>query len=278
MRPTGPSSVAVIGLGLIGGSLARELARDDVRVLGHDRDAEAVTAAMRAGAVHARLDDSFDGIEEAEIVLIALPVSAGPTLLRRLAPRLGCARLVMDVGSTKASMDAAALELGLERFVGAHPLTGDHRSGWGAARDGLFRDQRVFLCPSRVTRPDALAAAGRFWQARGSECTVMDAAEHDRRLAWISHLPQMVSSALALTLGRRGFEPADLGRGARDMTRLAGSSSEVWSAIALGNAAAIAGGLSAVIDELDGLRHALLRGDAEATTEFLAAGAHWRGA
>lgn len=278
MRPTGPSSVAVIGLGLIGGSLARDLARDDVRVLGHDRDAEAVAAAMRGGAVHARLADSFDGIEEAEVVLIALPVSAGPALLRRLAPRLSGAQLVMDVGSTKASIDATAVELDLERFVGSHPLTGDHRSGWDAARDGLFRDQRVFLCPSRVTTADALAAARRFWQARGSECMVVDAVEHDRRLAWISHLPQMVSSALALVLARQGFEPADLGRGARDMTRLAGSSSEVWSAIALDNAAAIAGGLAAMIDELDGLRDALLQGDAEAAREFLAAGGRWRGA
>ncbi|NJD18999.1 MAG: prephenate dehydrogenase/arogenate dehydrogenase family protein, partial [Gemmatimonadetes bacterium] len=143
-------TVAILGLGLMGGSLARDLAGLGHRVLGWDRDPGSVRAALAQGCIHrgrgSRPDD-FQGIEEADVVVLALPVAASRETLPALAPRLR-ASLVTDVGSTKRHIVAAAQSLGLgDQFVGAHPLAGDHRSGWGASRSGLFRGATVFLCP-----------------------------------------------------------------------------------------------------------------------------------
>nr|MDQ3309037.1 prephenate dehydrogenase [Gemmatimonadota bacterium] len=225
---------AVIGLGLIGGSLARELSARGIRVLGYDRDEARVRAALRDGGIHAVLNPELEGIDTADIVVIAVPVAIAPDILQAALPRLGRVRLVVDVGSTKASIMAAAGALGIgSQFVGCHPLAGDHRSGWEASRLGMFQGARVFLCPTTETGEDALGLAWEFWRMLGAHPEVEDAMEHDRRLAWTSHLPQAVSTALALALGGAGIERRELGPGGRDMTRLAGSSPELWTDIAL---------------------------------------------
>ena len=127
--------VAVLGLGLMGGSVARALAAQGARVLGHDHNLEHVEAAQREGVLHGVLGSALDGIESAEVVLLALPVDATIRMLGRLAPRLHGARLVMDIASTKASIVHAAEAAGLGAvFCGAHPLTGSHRAGWEIGR------------------------------------------------------------------------------------------------------------------------------------------------
>jgi len=127
--------VAIVGLGLIGGSLARALAARDVRVLGYDSMPDSLDAAEGEGIVQQRMGAQLEGIETADVVVIAIPVDATLTAITRMAKKLGNARLVMDVASTKQSIVAAAEVAGLgDRFVGAHPLTGSHRSGWRASR------------------------------------------------------------------------------------------------------------------------------------------------
>lgn len=270
------NTVAVVGLGLIGGSVARELAGRGIRVLGFDRDPDHLRAALQGGAVAAGLQADLHGVEEADTVVVAVPVGAAPGVLEAIAPRLGQVRLVTDVGSTKRSVVDAATQLGIgRRFVGSHPLAGDHQSGWAASRPGLFAGTRVFLCPTPGTGEDALARARELWSILGAHPELLDAAEHDRRLAWTSHLPQMLSTALAVTLSQAGVHRGELGRGGRDMTRLAGSSPEVWTDISLDNAPALLAALRSLECSWRELEAALAKGDGAKIRQFFADGNGW---
>jgi prephenate dehydrogenase len=268
--------VAVIGLGLMGGSLARALAVRGVRVLGFDTNWEHLASAVREGVVHEELDSGLAGLASAEVVLLAVPVRATASLLSRIAPRVAGARLIMDVASTKRSIVAAAQDAGIgARYVGAHPLTGSHRSGWGASRASLFEDARVFLCPTASTTPETLQLAESFWRELRAGVELLDAASHDEQMAWRSHLPHLLSSALAVTLRDAGVRRSALGPGGRDMTRLAGGSTAMWTSIVEDNAAPIIEAVWACERRLVALREALLRGDADAVREFLRTGSDW---
>lgn len=269
-------TAAVVGLGLIGGSVARGLAAGGARVLGWDRDPAAVRDALAEGVVHAALGEGFEGIEAAELVVIAVPVDAAGEVLARLAPRLGGALLVTDVGSTKASVVRAAEAAGIgDRFVGSHPLAGDHRSGWGASRAELFRGARVFLAPTATTTAAALRHAEALWSELGARTERIDAGEHDHRLAATSHLPQLVATALAAVLAGRGAGRGELGPGGRDMTRLAGSSPEMWTAIAGDNAVPLAAAAAELERRLREVREALDANDHEALRRFFEEGRRW---
>jgi len=268
-------SVAVVGLGLMGGSLARDLAAAGVRVLGADLDPDTLRQARSAGVVTGTLDDDASTLA-VDAVVLAVPVRRAPELLRRLAPRLAGATLVTDLGSTKRSIVEEAEAGGLgPRFVGSHPIAGDHRSGWAASRTGLYRDASVVLSPAPSTTPEAVARAIDLWTAVGATTEVLDAAEHDRRLAWSSHLPQTVATALAAALADAGVRPADLGPGGRDATRLAGSSPTMWTDIALDNAEAVGAALGRLEMHLAGLRRALNHGDEEKVRAFFERGSDW---
>jgi prephenate dehydrogenase len=265
-------AVAVVGLGTIGGSLARDLAAAGVRVLGYDADAETLHAAHAEGVLDAVLPPDLGGVEEADALVIALPVDLAPAALAGVAARAGRLRLVTDVGSTKRGIVRAAEALGLgPRFVGSHPLAGDHRSGWGASRRGLFRDAVVYLCPADGADAGACDAARRLWEGVGARTETLDAAEHDRRLAWTSHLPQVLATSLARTLAGAGYRPSDLGPGGASMTRLAGSSPRMWTGIARENADELAEAVEQCRAQLDGLRDAL-RHDDEAVHRWFAGG------
>ena len=256
---TARRTAGVIGLGLIGGSLARDLAAAGWRVLGTDRDPETVDAALEAGVVADHLATMADA--DLDVVVLAVPVRAAPGWLRRLARELPDRVVVTDVGSTKRSVVDAAEATGLgPRFVGSHPMAGDHRSGWPAAREGLYSGARVWLCPTAVTRPAALAAAADLWRTVGAEPDRIDAGEHDRLLARSSHLPQLVASALAAALAREGVAREALGPGGRDTTRLAGSDPEMWLDILVDNADLIGPGLDTLLDILSRCRDALEAG------------------
>jgi prephenate dehydrogenase len=262
---TAVRTVAVAGLGLIGGSAARDLAARGVRVLAYDRDPSAVDHALREGIAAAALGEDFGGLEDADAVLLAVPVGAAPALLERMLPRLASVPLVTDAGSTKAAIVAAAGRLGIGgRFVGAHPLAGDHRSGWSASREGLFAGATVYLTPSPESSDNAVDTARALWSLLGGNVVVMDAAAHDRLLAWTSHLPHVVSAALANALAARGVARCELGRGGRDVTRLAGGSPEMWTGIARENAAELTAALDGMEAALRAFRDALSVDDADA--------------
>lgn len=268
--------VAVIGLGLMGGSLARALASRGARVLGYDRQLGYVQSALHEGAVHEAIDADLDALGSAEVVVFALPAEATREMLAPLAPKLERARLIMDLASTKRATVAAAERAGIgARYVGAHPLTGSHRSGWSASRATLFDDARIFLCPTAQTAPETLRLAGSFWRALRAGTEVLDPATHDVQMAWRSHLPHMLSSLLAVTLHDAGIRRSALGPGGRDMTRLAGGSPSMWSGIVEENGPEIHDALLAFERQLRELRAALAAADAVAVRRILDAGRSW---
>lgn len=278
-----PGTVAVIGLGLIGGSLARDLVARGVRVLGHDRDAATAREACAAGVLCGGIEvagDAPDGLQAAEVVIVATPVDEAPAVLASLGRaraqgRLG-ARLVTDVGSTKRSTVDAAVAHGLgDLFVGSHPLAGDHRWGWGASRRELFAGARVYLCPAADASADSRELARQLWSGLGAIPEWCDAAAHDEMLAWSSHLPQVAATALALVLHRSGVERARLGPGGRDTTRLAGSSPDLWTAIARDNATSLTAAVELLERQLGELRSALLAGDGSGLRERFADAREW---
>jgi prephenate dehydrogenase len=267
--------VGVVGLGLIGGSLARALAARGVWVMGYDRERSSLDAAVAEGMVHEALDDTLAGVERADVVVLATPVAATANLLTRLGDRLAGPSLIMDVASTKKRIVAAAEAAGLgPRYVGAHPLTGSHRSGWGASRAGLFEEARVFLCPSPSTTPETLRLAESFWRVLRAGVEVLDATVHDEQMAWRSHLPQMVSTALALTLRQANVSRSALGPGGRDMTRLAGGDPDLWTGIVGDNAPAILEALDAMASQLRLVRERLAAGE-DGVRECFADGRDW---
>ena len=258
--------VAVVGLGLIGGSLARDLAGCGVRVSAYDTDRAALATAVEEGVVARVLDADLDGIERHDAVVIATPVDVAGDILRAAAHRLRRVPLVTDVCSTKMSVVTAARESGLrERFVGGHPLAGDHRSGWTASRPGLFRGAPVYLCPAE---PEATARAQVLWTMVGGVTEFIEPGEHDDLLAHTSHLPQVVSTALMRTLLSAGVDAAQLGPGGRDMTRIAHSPAALWTGIALDNADRLGDAVLGLVSELVQLRYALDRRDADGLRRF----------
>jgi prephenate dehydrogenase len=278
----GISSAAVIGLGLIGGSVARDLAALGIRVSAFDADPAQLALAIADGAVCEAIDASMTGLRHVDLVVIAVPVDRALEVLRAAAPHLSDAKLVTDVGSTKAGIIALAEELGLgARFVGAHPMAGDHRSGWKASRAGLFVDAPLYLCPTQTSSAAAMSLSRDLWSALGARPIEMDARLqmdarlHDARLAWTSHLPHMIAVTLGLTLGEGGVRRDDLGPGGRDMTRIAGSSPEMWTAIAVDNAEEIDRALAVAEREIANARAALARRDARELRRWFLAGRNW---
>jgi len=267
---------AIIGLGLIGGSLARDLSARGVRVRAYDIDEGHLQEAVESGCVHESMDRSLAAVSESDLIVVAVPVDSATEVLRQIAPHAARAKLITDVGSTKTRIVELAGELGLaSRFVGSHPMAGDHRSGWGASRIGLVDGARVYLCPPADAPRCIVDLAAEWWSWLGARPVVISAELHDRKLAWTSHLPHMVSTALALALADANVERDDLGPGGRDMTRLAGSSADVWTAIARDNAAAIDTALVSAEREIAALRAALNGSSAEDLRERFAAARAW---
>jgi prephenate dehydrogenase len=269
-------SAAIIGLGLVGGSLARDLAARGVRVSAYDANAEHLASAVRDGVVHCAMDATLAGARDAQIIIIAVPVDAAVDVLRALAAHANGAALITDVGSTKVRIVATAVEAGLgERFVGAHPMAGGHHSGWAASHAGLVDGARVYLCPTPSTSGETLRVADAFWRELGARPACMPADHHDRKLAWASHLPHVVSTVTALVLARAGIGRHDLGPGGRDVTRLAGSSPDVWTAIARDNADAIDAALADAEREIASFRRALGEPDSRELRDRFVAARDW---
>jgi prephenate dehydrogenase len=275
---SGFDTVAIIGLGLVGGSLARDLAARGIRVLAHDVDDAALSDACDVSVVTEALDASLHGVAAAQIVVVAVPVPAMHDVLQRLAtiPE-GHVRLITDTCSTKRTVMDTAETLGLgDRFVGGHPLAGDHRAGWPASRTGLFAGAPVYLCTGDATPAEPRLLAHELWRAVDGRPVDVGAAAHDEQLALTSHLPQMLATALARVLGEAAIAPADLGPGGSDMTRLAGSAPGLWTGIASANADLLTAAIDRLTAELQAIRTALDEGDDAAVRHWLEQGTRWR--
>ncbi|MBE1530663.1 prephenate dehydrogenase [Actinomadura algeriensis] len=234
-----PRRVLIIGTGLIGTSIALALRDRGTRVLLADRDPAAARLAARlgAGTVAPAVPD-----EPADLAVLAVPPPAVPAALLD-AQKSGAARAYTDVAGVKEVVLAEAAELGCDMaaFVGGHPLGGRERSGPLAARRSLFRGRPWVLCPTTESGADAVACVTGLAAACGAVPVTMDAAEHDRAVALISHAPHVVASAMAARFLPAPARTLSLtGRGARDVTRIAAGDPALWFGILRGNALPIA--------------------------------------
>ncbi|HXF69822.1 MAG TPA: prephenate dehydrogenase/arogenate dehydrogenase family protein, partial [Thermoflexus sp.] len=226
----------IIGLGLIGGSIARRLAQQGFLVLGADRDPAARAEASASGVFEALLDPPAL-VAAADGVILATPVGSIEVLLQTLPWRPG--QLVLDTGSTKRRIVAAMGRLpeGVSA-VGGHPMAGKERSGFQAADPDLFLDRPFILVPTPRTTPEAAARAEALVAALGARPIWMDAEVHDRRVAWVSHLPYVVAMALMAAV-EAAEDPAlweIAASGFRDATRVAASDPRMMGEVVRSNA------------------------------------------
>ena len=258
-------SVAVVGLGLIGGSIALAIRErwPSVRIAGVDRPA-VLAHAQGSGALD-RSSETIDGLGGADLVVLAAPVRQNVALLGQIVRQLQPATIVTDVGGTKVDIVEAArgLRCGAS-FIGGHPIGGAERGGFGFARPDLFKGRPWIFTPHADARADVVERLFEFARGLGARPSTMDAAAHDRVMAFLSHLPQLTASALMDVIGREAH--ADglrlAGRGLVDTTRLASSSPYTWRDICATNADAIGEALDALIGRLTELRRDLNGGAA----------------
>lgn len=273
-----PSTLGILGLGAIGGSLALEAKRAGIAtVLGWSPDpAERATAAQR-DAIDDAPARAADVAGAAELLVLAAPPAANLDLLENLRGELRPQAIMTDVGSVKRAIVARAQELGIgAHFAGGHPLAGTHARGFGAARLGLFKGAVVYITPTREGDGAAREVA-HFWESvLEAHPVIIDAARHDCQLALTSHLPQAVASLLAHYLAEAAPAGASFGPGARDATRLAASDAALWTEIFLMNRDQLLPALRALEEPLGQLERALEAGDAAALRSWLTRAADWR--
>jgi len=271
------AKIGIVGLGLIGGSVAlaaRELWPSSL-VIGVDNK-DVLETAMRLHAIDVAADDLIV-LAEADLVILAAPVRQNLMLLEQLDANVHQPAIVTDTGSTKREIVEAARALPARfTFVGGHPLGGAAASGLEHARPDLFKGRPWLFTPAGDAAGPALEKLLAFVQALGANPRVVDVAAHDRILAFLSHLPQLTASALMQVVGEAvGADGLSLaGRGLVDTTRLASSPAEIWKDIAATNADEIGGALDALIAVLQDLRGDLRDGDR--LTEIFQAAGRWR--
>ncbi len=257
----GVGTVRVVGTGLLGTSIALGLRALGVRVLLADPSPTALQLACDLGAGEVDPGTAAHGAvgEPVDLVVVATPpdVTAQVVLAELTAHQLAT---VTDVASVKAGVLDHVVAGGGEvtRYVGSHPMAGRERSGAVAARGDLFLGRPWVICPSAKAEPARVEIVRRLAAALGAGVVVMDPGEHDRAVALVSHVPQVVASLVAARLRDAPDDAVAIaGQGLRDVTRIAGSDPSLWAQILAGNAASVAAVLRALRGDLDGVLTAL---------------------
>jgi prephenate dehydrogenase len=257
--PDAPASVAVVGTGLIGTSIALAMRARGAQVWLADRDASVATLAEHIGAGQVLPEAGSPPEGPADVAVLAVPPGSVAAQLAAAQAR-GLARCYTDVASVKELPLRRARELGcdLARYVPGHPLSGRERSGPAAARADLFLGRPWVLCPDEHTDPAALAAVTALVDACGGQPVQLPAAEHDRWVALISHAPHLVATAMAARLEQAPPGALALaGQGLRDVTRVAAGDPSLWMQILTANARPAAAVLALVGQELQAAAAAL---------------------
>jgi prephenate dehydrogenase len=263
--------IAVIGLGLLGGSVAAAARRHGVAttVAGASRSKEARDFALRRQWVD-EAGNAMEAASGADLVVLATPVFAMVDVLRELAPALGSGAIVTDVGSVKAQLAETLPGLlpGGVCYVGSHPMAGSHERGITYASADLFAGSPCAVTDSG--QPEAQRRVCSFWRALGARVVMRDPAAHDDQVAWMSHTPHVLAFGFAAALARAPEGSGDLtGGGFRDFTRIAESDPELWSDILTANRKALAAPLAAVSDTFRELRQAIEANDLESVERWI---------
>lgn len=266
--------VAVLGVGLIGGSIGLAARRRlDAEVVGFGRSPERLARAVELGALDRAADSLAEACADADLVFCAGPVAALPEQARAALAASGPQTVVTDVGSTKGELVAAIG--GDERFIGGHPLAGAETAGVENAREDLFEGARWFLTPTERSSGLLYDRLQRAVAGLGARPQAIDPATHDRVMATISHVPHVVANALvteaAETLTRDSERLPEVGPSFRDTTRVAGSNPVIWADIFASNADAVADSVESVARRLQEAAALIRSGDRDAVGAWHAA-------
>lgn len=273
--------IAILGLGLMGGSLGLALkSRKSAggKVCGYARRPETRKLALKLNAIDEGFDDPAKAVQDADVVILCVPVLAIPDLVTKCRGSLKSGCIVTDVGSTKAQL-ADRIEPLLKGtgvvFIGSHPLAGSEQQGLDAARATLYEQAVVVVTPRGGKTSPVVESLRKFWEKIGASVKVMTPDEHDHVVARTSHLPHMAAALVAATVGRDG----DLrqigtycGPGFRDTTRIAEGSAEIWHDIIQSNRECLAGELAEFKSALERVLSMVEKGNSDELLKFLESG------
>lgn len=251
-----PKRVAILGVGLLGGSvgLALKKVKPDVEIIGTSRNVSRRDLAVRTGAVDEAVESVADACQQSDVVVVCSPVDKIAPMVIEAARHTPADCLITDVGSTKAGIVSSVAQTpsAMAKFVAAHPIAGSEKTGVENAVAGLFHEKIVILTPSPDAKRQRVDAADRFWQMTGGKIIEMSPEEHDVHLASVSHVPHLVSALVARLAPPKALDL--VGTGWRDITRVAAGDPTLWTAIASENRAAISGELAKLAESVDELR------------------------
>jgi len=269
------NQLAILGPGLLGGSLAKAIrARvPQCRVTLWVRRAEAVEEARDAGVADFVSQDLAAVVAEADMVVLCMPVEAMPEIAARVAPLISPRAVVTDVGSVKGCVVDALVPIFRKRgrFVGSHPMAGSEQSGLSAARSDLYEGAVCIVTPHTGADPEAVAETCRLWERVGCSISTLSPEEHDRAVGLVSHLPHLLAAALVDFVCAESPESVNFcGNGFRDTTRVAAGPAAMWTGIFAANRAVVVGQLDRMIGRLQAISKDLAAGNDTRIYEFLA--------
>ena len=271
-------NILIVGVGLIGGSFSLALQhRKELTFGAYDSAKNALDEAIKLGIISKSFATIEEGIQWADVIILSVPVNVIKALLPKVFASISSEQLIVDFGSTKATIcEVADKHANRSQFIAAHPIAGTEHSGPSAAFESLFKGQNLILCDTEKTNPVMLKLFESLAESAGFYITKMNAEEHDRHLAYISHLSHITSYALSnavLKKEKDGEVILDLaGSGFESTVRLAKSSPEMWSSIFLENREMVLKGIEAYKAELESLETYIRQGDQEAIHHYLEEG------
>ncbi len=268
--------VAIIGLGLLGGSIGLAIAEraPEIVTTGYDRDPDVRKAAAARGLTNILLDTASEAVATADLVILCVPVGAMEAAARELAPHLPAEAIISDVGSSKKSViEALGAALPGRTVIPAHPVAGTEQSGPNAGFPTLFAGRWCILTPPMGTDQAALEALSDFWTRLGARVEMMDPDHHDLVLAVTSHIPHLIAFTIVGTASdleevTRSEVIKYSAGGFRDFTRIAASDPVMWRDVFLSNKGAVLEMLGRFTEDLTALQRAIRSGDGETLHEL----------
>ena len=259
--------MTIIGVGLIGGSLARAAREKGLvsRFVGAGRSLGNLERAHELGVVGRFETDHLEAVRDSDLVVVCTPVRAAVRVTEAILPEMAPGAVLTDVGSVKAPYVRAveAMDLRDVKFLASHPVAGGEKSGVEASFSSLFDAQQTILTPTERTDPGTIEHLRALWEGVGANVDILDPETHDRVMADISHLPHLVAYAMMNT-ALEGEALRHAASGFRDFSRIASSGAEMWREICEDNQEALLGALDRFERELAGLRRLLEDSDSEA--------------
>lgn len=265
-------SVAIIGVGLIGGSLGLALKKADLcqNIIGIGRKEEKLQQALKLGAVDSVVTDIYFGVKRADMVILAVPVNSIIEIATQMTPYLKMGAIVMDAGSSKGKIVrkiTPSLSESEVYFVGTHPLAGSEESGIEVAKADLFEGAVCIITPIPQTNEEAISVVRTLWEGVGAKTVEMSPEEHDELIASSSHLPHIVAYSLVDLIKQQDKKILPLlASGFKDTTRIASSSPEMWRDICLSNQEQILKAIACFKKNLEKWENLVKQGNADALT------------